>query len=255
VNPFADRLTFADTATRTRRDHVKYLTLIAAVTLLHQHQREIKTSTHAGTQVRYIETTPADIALANQLAHEVLGRSLDELPPGTRRLLDALHTHVTGRCEREGLDRDLIRFTRRQLREALGFGDTQLKVHLARLVDLELVAPHRLEAGGFCYELAWHTDDTGGRVLPGLLDPATLDATDAVTTADRSGSEEPWSGPGRGLVGPRSAPGRGGLHEVKPLQDKGSGSLADADGLECTVPDADGHQQEPVVVAAAGGGR
>ncbi len=116
VNPFADRLTFADTATRTRRDHVKYLTLIASVTLLHQHQREVKTATHAdGRAVRYIESTPADITLANHLAHEVLGRSLDELPPGTRRLLDALHSHVTGRCEREGLDADLVRFTRRQL--------------------------------------------------------------------------------------------------------------------------------------------
>ena len=106
VNPFADRLTFADTATRTRRDHVKYLTLIAAVTLLHQHQREIKTATSGQgtgtTVVRYIETAPADITLANSLAHEVLGRSLDELPPGTRRLLDALHAHVTSRCEREG---------------------------------------------------------------------------------------------------------------------------------------------------------
>ena len=267
VNPFADRLTFADTATRTRRDHVKYLTLISTVTLLHQHQREIKTSTHAGTTVRYIETTSADITLANTLAHEVLGRSLDELPPGTRRLLDALHAHVTGRGEREGLDRDLIRFTRRQLREALGFGDTQLKVHLARLVDLELVTPHRLEAGGFCYELAWHTDDLGGRVLPGLLDPATLDqpalldepaaddAETAVTTADRSGSQGLRSGPGRPLVGPRSGGGRGGLHEVKPLPHKGTRSVADADGQERAAPDPDGHDQQPVVVAAAGGSR
>jgi len=279
VNPFADRLTFADTATRTRRDHVKYLTLIAAVTLLHQHQREIKTTTHGTTQVRYIETTPADITLANSLAHEVLGRSLDELPPGTRRLLDALHAHVTSRCEREGLDRDLIRFTRRQLREALGFGDTQLKVHLARLVDLELVTGHRLDAGGFAYELAWHPDtpgDTGGRVLPGLLDPATLapdthdqptsvgdDVEAAATTAIRSGQQDPGSAPGRGPVGGRSALGRPALHEVKPLQDKRTRSLADPDGPERTAPDPDGHEQQPVVVAkplatplaAAGGSR
>ena len=48
VNPFADRLTFADGRTRTRRDHGKYLGLIAAVTLLHQHQRERKTATING---------------------------------------------------------------------------------------------------------------------------------------------------------------------------------------------------------------
>ena len=271
VNPFADRLTFADTATRTRRDHVKYLTLIAAVTLLHQHQRPIKTTTgqgSTGTSVRYIETTTADIGLANSLAHEVLGRSLDELPPGTRRLLDALHTHVTSRCEREGLDRDLIRFTRRQLREALGFGDTQLKVHLARLVDLELLTPHRLEAGGFCYELAWHPDHgTGGRVLPGLLDPATLDqpvvAVDdletAATTADRSGPEERRSGPGRPLVGARSAPGRGALREVKPLFSDPIPPGIEADGLEPADSDPDSHQPDEVVaaghVAAVSGSR
>ena len=39
VNPFADALTFLDDKTRTRRDHVKYLTLIRAIALLHQHQR------------------------------------------------------------------------------------------------------------------------------------------------------------------------------------------------------------------------
>ena len=33
---------FPDAMTRTRRDHMKFLTLIQAVTLLHQHQREIK---------------------------------------------------------------------------------------------------------------------------------------------------------------------------------------------------------------------
>lgn len=278
VNPFADRLTFADTATRTRRDHVKYLTLISAVTLLHQHQRQVKTATAAGPggrAVRYIESTPADIALANQLAHEVLGRSLDELPPGTRRLLDALHAHVTGRCESEGLDADLVRFTRRSLREHLGFGDTQLKVHLARLVDLELVIAHRLETGGFAYELAWHTTDTGGRVLPGLLDPAQLDPAPldptpldseqldeqaaegtgpAATTVDRSGPEPPWSGPGRGPVGPRSASGRGGLREVKPLSHKGTRPAEHREGPAGTDPDP-GVLGEDVVIAAAGGGR
>ena len=49
----------------------------------------------------------------------------------------------------------MVRFTRRQVREATGSGDTQLKVHLARLVDLELVLAHRGERGGFGYELAW----------------------------------------------------------------------------------------------------
>ena len=193
VNPHAGSLTFADATVRTRRDHVKYLTLIAAVTLLHQHQRPVKTVTRGGQVIRYVETTQGDIALTDRLAGQILARSLDELPPGTKRLLDALHGYVSRRCETEGLDRDLVRFTRRQLRETLPLGDTQLKVHLARLADYELVIPHRMESGGFCYELAWQpgTDWTAG--------------ADATVTSDRSGSAGLRSGPGRGVVGPRSA--------------------------------------------------
>ncbi len=57
VNPFAPQLTFLSDRTRTRRDHVKYLTLIRTMTLLHQHQREIKCLPD-GTQ--YIEATIAE---------------------------------------------------------------------------------------------------------------------------------------------------------------------------------------------------
>jgi hypothetical protein len=39
---------FPDAMTRTRRDHMKFLTLIQAITLLYQHQREIRTSTEDG---------------------------------------------------------------------------------------------------------------------------------------------------------------------------------------------------------------
>ena len=48
VNPYAEDLTFLDDRTRMRRDHAKYLTLIEAITLLRQHQREIKTLRQAG---------------------------------------------------------------------------------------------------------------------------------------------------------------------------------------------------------------
>jgi hypothetical protein len=54
VNPYADRLTFADGRTRTRRDHGKYLGLIAAVTLLHQHQRPRRTASVNGQDVAYV---------------------------------------------------------------------------------------------------------------------------------------------------------------------------------------------------------
>lgn len=245
VNPFADRLTFADGRTRTRRDHGKYLGLISAVTLLHQHQRPRRTATINGRTVAYVETTLGDIEVAHRLAHAVLGQSLDELAPQTRRLLDAVHGYATTEAKRLAIPLDLMRFTRSQLREHLagggtGWGDTQLKVHLARLVDLELVMAHRLETGAFGYELLWKppvatttgrpttstydsADEVGGRFLTGLTDPATLLDPTPETTYDTTpvgpetqiygynyrpvGAEVslvgPWSGPGRGVVGGR----------------------------------------------------
>jgi hypothetical protein len=44
VNPYAKELTFPDHMTRSRRDQIKYLTLIRATALLHQYQRPIRTA-------------------------------------------------------------------------------------------------------------------------------------------------------------------------------------------------------------------
>ncbi len=243
VNPHAGSLTFADATVRTRRDHVKYLTLIAAITLLHQHQREVKTVARGETVIRYVETTQADIALADRLAAEVLSRSLDELPPGTRKLLDAIAGYVARRCEAEGLDTDLVRFTRRQLRESLSFGDTQLKVHLARLADYELVIPHRLESGGFCYELAWQS---------GFGAHAVADAADAATITNRSGLEGHWSVPGRPPVGGWSAPGRPAMPVSNGQASGHIKTVRDGDHPESTDPGQGNHR---VIAAAAGGAR
>jgi hypothetical protein len=83
--------------------------------------------------IEYIEASKTDIALANQLAHEILGRSLDELPPPTRRLLQCIHQLVLDTMQREGLRQNEVRFTRRDVREAAGLSDKQVRVHLDRL--------------------------------------------------------------------------------------------------------------------------
>jgi DNA primase len=249
VNPFAERLSFADGRTRTRRDHPKYLTLIRAIALLHQHQRARKTVTHDGRVVSFIEVEPCDVELANRLAGEVLGRSLDELPPGTRRLLDALDGHVALRAADGQVDRSMVRFTRRELREHLGWGDTQLKVHLARLVDLELVLAHRAEHGpGFVYELAWHGQGAdGSRFVIGLTDPATLTTGDDYD-GNRSGSNGLRSAPGRGPVGGRSAPGRGEPAGVNGQANGHNHAIEEATGTERAAPGGEDHA---VVVTAA----
>jgi hypothetical protein len=177
VNPFAAELSFADHATRTRRDHAKYLGLIDAIALLHQHQRPVKTASVGGAELRYIEVTRQDMELAGKLATSVLARGLDELAPQTRRLLGLVTELVSERAQREGLERADVRFSRRDVREYTGWGQTQLKVHLGRLEELEHLLVH---AGGarrrMVYELADYAYDGH------------------------------WSGSGRPLVGSASRP-------------------------------------------------
>jgi hypothetical protein len=206
ANPYARELTFLDQKTRTRRDHVKYLTLIRSIALLHQHQRPVQTVQHGGRTLDYIEVTLDDIATANRLAGEVLGRSLDELPPQTRALLGRLVALVAGMCEAQGLEPSQVRFSRREVREATGWGDTQLKVHLKRLEELEYVVVHR-DGPRYLYELVYAGQGEDGEpFLPGLLDVEALEAT--ATTPNRSGPGGERSGAGRPPVGLRSGGGR-----------------------------------------------
>lgn len=120
ANPFAPRLSFANERTRTQRDHMKYLSLIRAVALLHQHQRPHKTITHSSQVLTYVKVTLNDIALANRLTHEVLGRSLDDLTPQTRHLLGHMNDLMRTVCATNDVSQADVRFTKRQMREHCG---------------------------------------------------------------------------------------------------------------------------------------
>jgi DNA primase len=179
VNPFAESLTFASDRVRLRRDHVKYLALIDAIALLHQQQRPVQVLETDGAAVEYIEVTQGDIALANRLAHAVLGRSLDELPPQTRRVLSALDGWVSAQASAGAVARGDVRFTRRAVRSALGVSDTQLRVHLDRLVQLEYVRWHSGQNGSlYTYSLLFNGDaQCDAPQAMGLSDEAAHTAT------------------------------------------------------------------------------
>ncbi len=248
VNPYADRLTFLDDRTRTRRDHEKYLSLIDVIALLHQHQREVKTAHIAGRSVEYIEATLADIEAANAIAHEVLGRSLDELPPQTRRVLAMIVAHVHARAQAGAMRREDVRFTRAELRAASGFGDTQLKVHLARLVELEYLITHRAERGqGLVYELLFDGDAAAVVHLSGLIDVESLktcayphgyDKRRSGLEAEQSDAQAPQSVPGRGVVGQRSGSSRSSASAAKPALARAADDPA-ADDSKTPISGAD----------------
>ncbi len=198
VNPYARHLTFLDDRTRTRRDHLKYLTLIKSIALLHQYQRPLKSVTHNGKPVTYIEVTLDDIAQANCLAHQVLGRSLDELPPQTRRLLILIDQMVTEACKQKRIDRADYRFSRRDIREYTGWGNTQLKIHLHRLEEMEYLLVHKGGRGqSLVYELRYEGQGQDGTpFLMGLIDVEKLKQKPEGYDYEgkKSGSFEDWSG-------------------------------------------------------------
>lgn len=221
VNPYAEKLTFLDDKTRTRRDHEKYLTLIDTIALLHQYQREVKQVKHQGDVMEYVEVTLDDIRCANQLAHDTLGRTLDELPAQTRKLLNHCVDWVKCQAKLDDTSMDAVRFTRKQLRDATGWSDTALKVHLARLVEMEYLLVHlNGHRQRYHYELLYLGEgETGSHTMLKLLDVEQLQP-------DRSGINANRSGSGQGAVSPQSGGNQG---DESGLHLNGHKTLADPD--------------------------
>jgi DNA primase len=244
ANPFARNLTFLDSLTRTRRDHMKYLTLIRSIALLHQYQRPQKTTVHNGKTIQYIEVTIQDIEIANRLAHEVLGRSLDELPPQTRRLLLLIDGMASKECERLKMERTDYRFSRRDVRQFTGWGNTQLKTHLSRLEEMEYLLVHHGGRGqSFVYELMFERSAGDDRpVLPGLIDVEKLryDGNRSGLGGIKSGSSRPQVGGVSGGCRGRQEPMKTGMQgRFSRFSEKNTDT-----GLR---------EKEPVVVIAASG--
>ena len=153
VNPHIREIVFSDLRVRARRDHQKLLTLIETIAFLHQHQRTVKTLEIEGEAVEYIEVERSDVALATRLLGTLGLVGVHELPPQTLNVLALISAYVATLTAAERT------FSRRDLREALGLGDTQLKVHVRRLLDAELLVARRAPSGkGLVYELACSFD-------------------------------------------------------------------------------------------------
>ena len=91
----------------------------------------------------------------------------------------------------------------------MGWADTQLRVHLARLVELEYVLVHRGGRGqSFVYELLYEGQGQDGRpFVIGLADEGLL--REEPTASTSRGEEAGLAGPSRGLRGPIAGGARG----------------------------------------------
>ncbi len=146
VNPFAEDLSYGDDRLSSRRDQPKLLNLIAAVAFLRQMNKPVKTlKGKQGTQ-SYIEVDADDLRISEELAGKVLRRSLDDLNPVSFELLGEIRRLVTARVEAATLEGDPppdpqeISFTRRELREFIGWPHMRVRRYLVELIEMEFVS-------------------------------------------------------------------------------------------------------------------
>jgi DNA primase catalytic core len=174
VNPYAELLTFTARSLRARRDNTKYLSLIQAIAFLFQYQRKKQTVDYGAEKVEYINVTLADIGHANTLAAEVLGRSLDELSPPSRKLL----TLIREMCDQQKDEEETKQYTfrRRDIREYSGWSDFQVRTHIKQLEELEYIYSVAGKRGKeYIHELLTKSGGEDGKpFLVGLIDMEQL---------------------------------------------------------------------------------
>src|SRR5882672_1906676 len=170
VNPFVEQLTYPSDRLLHRREQKKYLALINSIALLHQHQREVKRATRGDVELEYVEVTISDIALANELASEVLSRGLDELAPPVRGMYDELRALCVKRAEELKCNLNDVQLSRREIREATGWSDWQVRNYCCKLVEMEYLYTTVNGNGRPCvYSLA-RADEGERQTLRGLTD-------------------------------------------------------------------------------------
>jgi hypothetical protein len=141
------------------------------------------------------------------------------------------------------MDRTDYRFSRRDVRQYTGWGNTQLKTHLARLEDLEYLLIHHGGRGqSFAYELMFERSATDDKpVLPGLIDVEKLRYD-----GNRSGINDNKSVSSRPQVGGMSGSGRVEPQPIKTGLRRGFGRFNGKN------TDTGLRENEPVVTIAAG---
>jgi hypothetical protein len=137
IIPYTGLIDFPINWLRVRRDHERFLSLIETVAFLHQSQREQK-ETKEG--IPYIEATIDDYKIAYDLACTVLSHTLQDLSKPASDLYKQLEKFVAKKAgETQLIKKDEYKFTRREIREYLGWPDHTLVRAITELANMEYV--------------------------------------------------------------------------------------------------------------------
>jgi hypothetical protein len=179
---FTDELKFSWPYGRLqyRRENKKFYSLIKAIALLHQYQRKTGTMKRSdGSKMEYVQATQKDIDLALEIARQSFARNVDDVSPTGRALLaDIVKLVQEVYTDTKETAKDLslceIPFTRKELRQRIGWSETQVRRNLDQLVEL-----------GYLGRLIGRQGSTFRYVLldDGAADPRFSIGTDITPTA------------------------------------------------------------------------
>ncbi len=137
VNDFAPLLDFPVNLMRLRRDHDRFLDLIACVCFLRQYQKKEE---RMGDEA-YIRCDLEDYRIAYTIMVEgVLSSTMREIPKGAQLLYEEVRRLARSEAKKQGVGVTEVSMTQRQLREGTGLSQTWVRENLRILVDYEYVA-------------------------------------------------------------------------------------------------------------------
>jgi len=137
VNDFAPLLDFPTDLMRTRRDHDRFLDLIACVAFVRQYQKkELRDG-----ETLYITCDLEDYRIAHHIMVDgVLSSTLRELSSGVQLLYDQIRTLARSEAAKQKIETTEVSMTQRQIREASGQSQMAVKLGVRQLVDYEYLS-------------------------------------------------------------------------------------------------------------------
>ena len=127
-----------------RREQGKFLSLVKALVLLHQYQRKTGTLKRIdGTKMEYVQARQQDVDTALELGKDIFARNIDDVSPTGRTLLATIVDHVKDKYAALQVDDPEktfslsgVPFTRKELRDRIGWSETQVRRNIDHLVEL-----------------------------------------------------------------------------------------------------------------------
>jgi hypothetical protein len=141
VNPFAEHLDFPRSFVRMRRDHERFVDLIACVCFLRQYQKEVRRGRdpESGEEAEYVECDLEDYRVAYRImTGAVMSSTYAEVPRSMADFYEELRKLFRERARQSGLRSLEVGLTQREVRKGIqGVGIDTVKRYLRRMVAFE----------------------------------------------------------------------------------------------------------------------